>query len=93
MRFKILAALLYPLSTVTIAAGFLALVMIVFNIDVFLIGTVVLWFYFFSTVTIYAISKEALKAMGFNRFYVGFMVTIGVLATLALLLLLLGLRG
>ncbi len=85
-----MTALFYPLSITTISAGFLAFVMIVMKMDLLLVGTVTLWFYFVSTISIYAITKEALKKFKLQRIFWAIMAVVGGLATIASLLLLLG---
>ena len=82
--------LFYPLSIAAVSAGLIAFVMIIMKMDPLLIGAVVLWFYFISTVSIYAITKEALKAFGVQKLFLAIMVTIGVFAAIASFLLLLG---
>ncbi|MDH5442768.1 MAG: hypothetical protein OEX16_00460 [Hadesarchaea archaeon] len=89
----ILAALFYPFSIATIAAGFLAFVMIVLKVDLLTISTVVLWFYFACAASIYFISERALKAFGFRGLFLGFTITIGVLAVLSAVLFVLGKFG
>jgi len=79
----ILLALFYPFTIATIAAGFLAFVMIMLKVDVPTVSAVVLWFYFACVVSIYLISERALKAFGVRRFFIGFILTIGILAILS----------
>jgi len=79
----ILAALFYPFSIATVAAGFLAFVMIVLKADILTVSTVVLWFYFVCAASIYFISERALKAFGVRGVFLGFIITIGVLAILS----------
>ena len=69
----------------------MAFLMILMKMNLLLIGTVVLWFYFISTISIYVITKAALKAFGLIKLFLGLMTIVGVLATLTSLLLLLGL--
>ncbi len=82
-------ALFYPFTIVTIAAGFLAFVMIVLKVDIFTVSTVVLWFYFACAASIYFISERALKAFGVRWLFLGFIITIGILAILSVILLVL----
>jgi hypothetical protein len=77
----------------TIAAGLLAFVLILLGVDQLLIATVILWFYFASAVTIYIISRNVFKTLGLNRFFLSFIITIGVLALLSAILLGLGILG
>jgi len=84
-----LMALFYPFTIVTIAAGFLAFVMIVLKVDIFTVSTVVLWFYFACAASIYFISERALKAFGVRWLFLGFIITIGILAILSVILLVL----
>jgi hypothetical protein len=79
----ILMALFYPFTIATIAAGFLAFVMIVFEADILTVSTVVLWFYFACAASIYFISEQALKAFGVRGLFLGFIITIGILAILS----------
>lgn len=92
IRWRVLVTLFYPLSIAAVSAGLMAFVMIIMKMDPLLIGTVVLWFYFVSTISIYVITKEALKAFGLIKLFLGLMVIVGVLATLTSLLFLLGVR-
>ena len=89
-KWPVLAALFYPFAITTMAAGLLAFVMILMKIDLLLVATVVLWFYFASAAAIYMISKNVLKALGLHRFLFSFTFTMGVLALLSAVLL--GLR-
>ena len=79
----ILMALFYPFTIATIAAGFLAFVMIVLKVDFLTVSTVVLLFYFACAASIYFISERALKAFGFRGLFLGFIITIGILAILS----------
>lgn len=85
----ILTALFFPFTIATVAIGFLAFVMILLNLDLLLVATVVLWFYFACAASIYAISKDALRALGVHRFFLGFTLTIGLLAALSAVVLVL----
>ena len=76
-------ALLYPFTFATIAAGFLAFVMIVLKVDILTVSIVVLWFYFACTASIYFILERALKAFGVRGLFLGFIITIGILAILS----------
>lgn len=82
-KWPVLLTLFYPFVLATVAAGFLAFVMILLKLDLLLIATVVLWFYFACAASIYAISKDALKALGVHKPFLGFTVTMGVLAVLS----------
>lgn len=75
--------LFYPFSLATIAAGFLAFIMIVLNFDTLVISNVVLWYYFACVASIYTVSARALGAFGLSKFFLGFTITIGVLAVLS----------
>ncbi|MDI6883809.1 MAG: hypothetical protein QMD00_01530 [Hadesarchaea archaeon] len=88
-KWMILTALFFPFTIATVAAGFLAFVMILLNLDLLLIATVVLWFYFACAASIYAISKDALRALGVHRLFLGFTLTIGLLAALSAVVLVL----
>lgn len=85
-----MTALFYPLSITTISAGFLAFVMIVLRIDLLLVGAVTLWFYFASTISIYVITKEALKKFKLQKIFWAIMAVAGSLAVISSLLLLFG---
>lgn len=82
----ILMALFYPFTIATIAAGFLAFVMIVLKVDILTVSTVILWFYFACAASIYFISERALKAFGVRGLFLGFIITIGILAILSVIL-------
>ncbi len=86
-----MVTLFYPLSIATVSAGLLAFVMIVLKMDLLLVGTVTLWFYFVSTISIYAITEEALKKFGLQKVFWTLMALVGGFAAIASLLLLLGL--
>lgn len=86
-RWGILLALLYPFTLASIAAGFLAFVMIFLKLDLPLISTLVLWFYLACTLSIYSITARALKTFGLHRFFLAFIVVLGLLAVLATLAL------
>ena len=90
IRWRVLVTLFYPLSIAAVSAGLMAFVMILMKMDPLLIGAVMLWFYFISTISIYAITKEALKAFGMQKLFLGLMLTVGAFAALASLLILLG---
>jgi hypothetical protein len=90
IRWRVLVTLLYPLSIAAVSAGLMAFAMILVRADPLLIGAVVLWFYFISTILIYVITKEALKAFRMKKLFLGMMSIVGALAALASLLILLG---
>jgi hypothetical protein len=92
-KWPVLAAILYPFATATMAAGLLAFVMILLKLDLLLIATVVLWFYFTSATAIYIISKKILRSLGLHKFFLSFTITIGALAILSAVLLGLRLLG
>lgn len=71
------------------AAGLLAFVMILLKLDMLLIATIVLWFYFLCATSIYAISKNVLKPLGVYNLFLGFTLTIGLLAFLSTAILML----
>lgn len=85
----ILTALFYPFTVATVAAGFLAFVMIMLNLDLLFIAAIILWFYFACAASIYLISKDALRALGVHRIFLGFTLTVGLLAVLSAAVLLL----
>lgn len=86
-KWPILVALFYPFAIATMAAGLVAFIMILLKLDLLVVSTVVLWFYFASAAAIYLISKDVLKTLGVNRFFLSFIITIGVLALLSAVLL------
>jgi len=73
--------LFYPFTTALIAAGFLAFVMLVVGVRPLLTSAAMLWFLFACWVAIYALSRPALRALGFNRLFLGLTLTAGLLAT------------
>ncbi|KUO40295.1 MAG: hypothetical protein APZ16_06080 [Candidatus Hadarchaeum yellowstonense] len=81
-------ALFYPLTVVSISAGLIAFLMLILKMDPLLIATVTLWFYLISIVSIYLITREALKALRMQQVFLGLIITIGALAVMSLLLLL-----
>jgi hypothetical protein len=92
-KWPIFVTLFYPFAITTIAAGLLAFVLILLGVDPLIIATVVLWFYFASAAAIYIILRNVLKTLGLNRFFLGFTITIGVLAFLSAILLGLGISS
>ncbi|MGQ9787999.1 MAG: hypothetical protein ACUVQM_01595 [Candidatus Hadarchaeaceae archaeon] len=85
---RIIMALLYPLTIVSISAGLIGFLMLFLKMDPLLVATVVLWFYLFSTTSIYLITREALKMMNVNKLFLGLVITLGALSIASLLLLL-----
>jgi hypothetical protein len=92
-KWPLLAALLYPFAIATVAAGMLAFVMILLGLDLLLVATVVLLFYFAASTAIYIISKDALKIFGLHRCFLGLTASMGVLALLSVILLCLGISS
>lgn len=86
-KWPVIVALFYPFAIATMSAGLLAFVMIMLKLNVLFIATVVLWFYFASAASIYAISKEVLKVLGVHRFFLSLTVVMGLLAVLSALTL------
>lgn len=76
-------ALFYPFTIVTIAAGFVALVMILLKFDMLAVSAVVLWFYFACAASIYLISKKALEMFGVRRLFLSFTIAMGIFAILS----------
>ena len=72
--------LFYPFTTALLAAGFLAFVMLVTGIHPLLTSVVMLWFLFACWVVIYVLSRPALRALGFNKLFLGLTMTAGFLA-------------
>lgn len=72
--------LFYPFTTALLAAGFLAFVMLVAGIHPLLTSVAMLWFLFACWMVIYALSRPALRALGFNRLFLGLTITTGLLA-------------
>ncbi len=91
-NWRVLLALFYPITVVVMAAGFIAFFMALLKQSPLFIGTVVIWLFFVSTTSIYVISKEAVRALGFRNIYLGIVITFGILAVLSLALLLLEFR-
>ncbi len=91
-NWRAMMALFYPLSIATVSAGMIAFVLILLNIDPLLIGAVTLWFYFISISTVYSITREALKAFGVRKIFLGLMIMVGCLAASSSLLFLVGVR-
>ncbi|MFN4133863.1 MAG: hypothetical protein ACK4GQ_05810, partial [Candidatus Hadarchaeales archaeon] len=60
-RMALLTAVALPMSFVVIAAGFLAFLMTLLNVDHRMMASVVLWFYFAGTAMVFTISKPVLK--------------------------------
>lgn len=87
----VLAAIFYPFAIASMAAGLVAFIMILLKLDLLLIATIVLWFYFASAASIYAISKNVLKILGVRKYFLSFTVTMGLLAILSAVLLVSGL--
>lgn len=83
----ILVALFYPFTIATVAAGFLAFVMLMLKLPMPTVSTAVLWFYFVCVSSIYLILKQVIESFGMRRLFLGFVLTIGVLAALSVVLL------
>lgn len=82
----ILVALFYPFTIATVAAGFLAFIMLMLKLPMPAVSTVVLGFYFVCAVSIYLISKQVIESFGMQRLFLGFVLTTGVLAALSAVL-------
>lgn len=82
----ILVALFYPFTIATVAAGFLAFVMLMLEIPMLAVSAVVLWFYFACAASIYLISKRVIERFGMRPLFLGFIITIGALAALSAVL-------
>lgn len=85
----LLAALFYPLTIALVAAGFLAFILLLIKVEMILVGSVVLWFYFVSILTVFLMSQKTLKIMGFYRIFLVMILSVGVLAILSVAVLLL----
>lgn len=86
----IFLALFYPFTIATVAAGFLAFVMLMLKLPMLAISTVVLWFYFICAASIYSISKQVIESFGMRRLFLSFVVTMGILAILSAVLFIWG---
>ncbi|KUO41659.1 MAG: hypothetical protein AVW06_00590 [Hadesarchaea archaeon DG-33-1] len=82
----IFVALFYPFTIATVAAGFLAFVMLMLKLPMPAISTVVLGFYFVCAASIYLISKQMIESFGMRGLFLGFVLIIGVLAALSTVL-------
>jgi hypothetical protein len=82
----IFLALFYPFSIATVAAGFLAFIMLMLKLPMLAISTTVLWFYFTCAASIYLMSKQVIESFGMRRLFLSFVVTIGILAILSAIL-------
>ena len=82
----ILVALFYPFTIATVAAGFLAFVMLMLKLPMLAVSTIVLGFYFVCAASIYLISKQVIESFGMRGLFLGFIITIGVLAALSAVL-------
>jgi hypothetical protein len=76
----LLTALFYPLALALVAAGFLAFIMLVLGMDVLVVGSVVLWFYFLSAVLVFSLSKRTLKILGFYNLFLALVLMVGLLS-------------
>ena len=81
-----IVALFYPFTIATVAAGFLAFVMLILKLPMLAISTTVLWFYFICAASIYLISKHVIERFGMRRLFLSFVVTISILAILSAVL-------
>lgn len=79
----ILISLFYPLVLAFMAAGLLGFVMLLIKIQVPIVASVVIWFYFISLLSIYFISKEPLRALGFRKLFIMLLLANGLLALLS----------
>jgi len=82
----ILVALFYPFTIATVAAGFLAFVMLMLKLPMLAISTAVLWFYFICAASIYLISKQVIESFGMRKLFLSFVLTISILAILSAVL-------
>jgi hypothetical protein len=82
----ILLALFYPFTIATVAAGFLAFIMLMLELPMLAVSAVVLWFYFVCAASIYLISKQVIERFGMRWMFLSFIITIGVLAALSAVL-------
>jgi len=89
----IFLALFYPFTIATVAAGFLAFIMLMLKLPMLAISTVVLWFYFICAASIYLISKQVIESFGMRRLFLSFLATIGILAILSAILFIWGQLG
>jgi hypothetical protein len=76
-------ALFYPLALALMAAGFLAFIMLLLKIDLIVVGSVALWFYFICAVLVFVVSKRVLKMLGFHGLFLVMILVAGVLASLS----------
>ncbi len=83
----LLAALFYPLSIVTIAAGFIAFIMILLKIRMLVTATVVFWFYWACSLPIYRMSKPLAEMLGVKKVFFGFFAAVSTLAALSTIVL------
>lgn len=89
----ILVALFYPFTIATVAAGFLAFVMLVLKFPMLAVSTAVLWFYFICAASIYLISRRVIESFGMRRLFLSSVVTISILAILSAVLFIWGQLG
>jgi hypothetical protein len=83
-------ALFYPLALALMAAGFLAFVMLVLKVDILVVGSAVLWFYFLNAALVFSLSKRTLKMLGFYNLFLALVLVVGLLALFSAIGLVLG---
>ncbi len=83
-----LLLLFYPFSLVTVAAGLLALLLLLAGVGREVLVPAVLWFFFCSFLAVYLITRRALRLFGFQRLFLPFLLVLGLLSVLSLLPLL-----
>ncbi len=87
-KFFIFLALFSPLSYIFVAAGFLAMIMLIVKIDVLAIGCTVFWFYSAGFLFYFYTNKQAFKNLGFYRVFLFMLLmalALALLSTFALL--------
>ncbi len=86
-RHAVLMMVFYPFSMATIAAGFIAFILLLLEISMPVISAVVLDFYAVSVVSIYLIFRRIIADLGVRKPLLGFVLTMSALAIVLTILI------
>jgi len=89
----LLSALFYPLTVAMISAGLVAAVMIILKVRMIAVATVVFWFYWVCTASIYMMSRKLAEMLEMKKLFLGFFVTSSALTALTTILFVLDQLG
>jgi predicted neutral ceramidase superfamily lipid hydrolase len=87
-KLVLLVTIFYPLTFVMIVAGFLAFILLLFNISFLVVGCMVFWFYFLSVAVVFSMIRKPLKMLGFYKLFLALLMAVGALAIISTVLVL-----